>query len=166
MINLQLDQFIYGLLGFPGESSVYDATQEDINVAIDHLKRLDFNGLDLVLAFKDWIEVVYNINSTSINSEQDQYNRIKGIIESILGCLEKNGIKNDEIVVDDVVDDESIEEDETEEFDNNEDTVADEELTNEEEIEEPKKNKEEEEEDIEDKEDISVDDVSKGKIAK
>ncbi len=159
MLNLQLDQFVYGLLGLPEQSTLFDADEMALTDSADHLAKLRFTGQELLEVLRDWIEDVQEVSDVpdqgmQINMLSQRLDRLENMVAEQSSPEESEGFE-----VDDLFDEEYEEQvppDDTEELSDEyitvDNTVSDEDIEAEEESEETEEEEpvENEEENVED----------------
>lgn len=88
MLNLQLDQFLYGLLGLPEQITLFDADDAALKTSAEHLAKLHFTGQDLLNVLTDWIDEVAYVNDVpdqdlQINSLTQRLERLDNMVSDI-----------------------------------------------------------------------------------
>jgi len=115
MVNLQLSELVYGLLGLPEEVGLEDASAEDLEAAVEHLKGLQITGPDFLDLLRDWVAgVADTVDPTEKEFIDIISDKLDDIKDSLLEPETPEGVE--ELDTDEVEgDDEEIEDTENEE---------------------------------------------------
>jgi hypothetical protein len=80
MLNIQLDQFLYGILGLPDKVTLLDMNPQDTEFLSQYLSKMVFTGKDLVTVLKKWIDM---LEDTIDPADKSVYNKLREDIKRI-----------------------------------------------------------------------------------
>jgi len=80
MLNIQLDQFLYGIMGLPDKVTLFDMTPQDEEFLSKYLSKMVFTGKDLIEVLKQWTA---ELEETIDPADKTVYSKLRQDIERI-----------------------------------------------------------------------------------